>query len=179
MDAGHGKKNVRRLSDLLPTDKSNEKQKKKPPSIGSKRDVWLITFTDVVIRCQRVAVTRLPMAGPPNSAEGAQPPHHRHRQSVTLTNKERNLYRFLRVENWIMDDQTTGKRAGMISMEDVVKSRSPQAHEDMTSAYESELEALCEDDHPENGGDSRMRCVPLDMFGFSWMHLIVSAEPDH
>ena len=51
------KRSYRRLSDFLTNDTAT-----KTPSMGSKRDVWIVRFSDVELRCQRVGVTALPMA---------------------------------------------------------------------------------------------------------------------
>lgn len=52
------KRSYRRLSDFLSTDDKSSKA----PSMGSKNDLWIIRFSDVEIKCQRVGVTALPMA---------------------------------------------------------------------------------------------------------------------
>lgn len=64
------KRSYRRLSDLLTlsnTNYSNVGEDGNPvtytkaPNMGSKKDIWLIRFSDVELRCQRVGVTALPM----------------------------------------------------------------------------------------------------------------------
>lgn len=52
------KRSYRRLSDFLQTDEKSSKA----PSMGSKNDLWIVRFSDVEIKCQRVGVTALPMA---------------------------------------------------------------------------------------------------------------------
>jgi hypothetical protein len=122
------KKTTRRLSDIaglrgaIPSHASDKKTKK--PSIGSKRDVWLVSFTDVVIRCQRVAVTKLPMqtsAGP--SANTRLNSIDTTRRAVFLSHKERNLYKFLKIDHWVMEDKTSPLRAGIVSMDAMARSR--------------------------------------------------------
>lgn len=64
------KRSYRRLSDLLsmgntnysnPGEDGNPVTYTKAPSMGSKKDLWLVRFSDVELRCQRVGVTALPM----------------------------------------------------------------------------------------------------------------------
>ena len=168
------KKSSRRLSDLLPGERhkqtSSGRKSGKEPSVGSKRDVWLVSFTDVVIRCQRVGITKLPLS----SAQGAA--HPGGSRYVSLARTERNLYRYLKVDHWVMADETgtPSGRAGIVSMDDVAKvarRRSERIEEDPLSESEAELadmEGSAEFDHssgswrqrkPTNasGGESRMR----------------------
>ena len=143
----------RRLSDLVPGQAEKQKQKKKP-SVGSKRDVWLVTFTDVVIRCQRVGVTKLPMGLQHYSTKDEG------KKYISLTRQERNLYKFLKIDHWVMGDQV--RRSGIVSMEAVAKSRLSAKPEEDEPSSESEA------DHGQrqerifrpadtNGGESRMR----------------------
>ncbi|PWN37302.1 uncharacterized protein FA14DRAFT_159417 [Meira miltonrushii] len=63
------KRSYRRLSDLLTLSNANHSTTgedgnvtyTKAPNMGSKKDIWLIRFSDVELRCQRVGVTALPM----------------------------------------------------------------------------------------------------------------------
>lgn len=64
------KRSYRRLSDLLTLSNANSSTAgedgnpvtyTKAPNMGSKKDIWLIRFSDVELRCQRVGVTALPM----------------------------------------------------------------------------------------------------------------------
>ncbi|EPQ26165.1 uncharacterized protein PFL1_06373 [Pseudozyma flocculosa PF-1] len=54
------KRSYRRLSDFLSTEDKGGASTK-APSMGSKKDLWLVRFSDVEIKCQRVGVTALPM----------------------------------------------------------------------------------------------------------------------
>ncbi|PWN39640.1 hypothetical protein IE81DRAFT_317703 [Ceraceosorus guamensis] len=56
-EALKSKRSYRRLSDFL----SADDKATKAPSMGSKRDVWVVKFSDVELKCQRVGVTALPM----------------------------------------------------------------------------------------------------------------------
>lgn len=96
-DSGHRKpqkpsKSNRRLSDMM----SAMDRDKKEPSIGSKRDIWLIRLSDVIIRCHRIGITRLPL-GAVNSMRDANK-YNDKKNSGNSTS--RNLYQFLQVERW-------------------------------------------------------------------------------
>lgn len=106
------KRTTRRLSDFMSSDHPKEV---KPPSLGSKRDIWLIHLTDVVVRCQRTGVTQLPIGSFFQSADS--------KRKGTKEDKKRNLYRFLQVEKWETRDMRTSLRGGMVSMEEVAKYR--------------------------------------------------------
>ena len=144
----------RRLSDFVPGQAEKQKQKKQP-SVGSKRDVWLVTFSDVVIRCQRVGVTKLPMGLQHYSAKDSG------KKYVSLARQERNLYKFLKIDHWNMAEQT--RRSGVVSMEAVAKSRlSSKPEEDEETSSESELDHFVRQERSrkptaQSGGDSRMR----------------------
>jgi hypothetical protein len=152
-DASNVNKTVRRLSDLVHG--SGDKDGKKQPSIGSKRDVWLVAFTDVVLRCQRVGVTKLPL-GAAHSAKA-------NKRAVTLEKRERNLYKFLKIDHWVMEDETSGRRAGAISMEEVARRRrSARIEEDPVTESEAEQAeeapvVLPKSSTKTAGGESRMR----------------------
>ncbi|CEH12525.1 FACIOGENITAL DYSPLASIA PROTEIN [Ceraceosorus bombacis] len=74
-EALKSKRSYRRLSDFL----SADDKATKAPSMGSKRDVWVVKFSDVELKCQRVGVTALPMSSttalrPSGSSIGAPAP---------------------------------------------------------------------------------------------------------
>lgn len=96
------KSSFRRLSDVLQPGGTASN-----PTMGGKKDLWLVSFNDVVLRCQRTGTTTLPLASSP-PADGA--PGRAHslpelqskgkyntvgRRSVTT--KPRNLYKFIKV----------------------------------------------------------------------------------
>ena len=171
--AASKKKTMRRLSDMTGIGHHHDgsEKKKKQPSVGSKRDVWLVSFTDVVIRCQRVGVTKLPLqnsvgiAGQSNS-----PGKENYRRTILLTNKERNLYKFLKIDHWVMADKTSPSRAGVVSMSDVARSRRTSGEIDENDGGEDvdglestpeiqrvKFERDQEGGLDANGGESRMR----------------------
>lgn len=80
------KKTVRRFSDMV---HSSDKGKK-PPSVGSKKDVWIIRLSDVVLKCQRVGVTTRPLGA--TLAKDSKGRKH--------SGPKRNMYRFIGVERW-------------------------------------------------------------------------------
>ena len=104
-------KQNRRLSDMI---NASDKDRKKPPSVGSKRDIWLIRVSDVTIRCQRVGITTAPLGTP------LQIDKQKGSARRALPAKKRNLYRFIDVERWEMRAQVG---QGMVSMDDVVRMR--------------------------------------------------------
>lgn len=147
------KKTVRRLSDMLGSELNKEKQKKQgQPSIGSKRDVWLVSFTDVVIRCQRVGVTKLPMGSRSSLSTSSSK-----RASVTLSNRERNLYKFLKIDHWVMLDRTSSRQAGMVSMEAVARYRTSLSGRIAEELPLTESEADEEGD--DEGGNEQSRNI--------------------
>lgn len=81
-----GQKSLRRLSDMVATDG-------KQPSMGSKRDIWLVVFSDVILRCQRVGVTRMSTSYPSI-------PKDKQKSRRMLPVQERNLYKFIKIERW-------------------------------------------------------------------------------
>lgn len=102
-------KPVKRLSDLLP-------RADKPPSVGSKRDLWLIVFSDVTIRCQRIGETEVP--GPFSREKEKQG-----KQGKVKKGRRRNLYRFLKIERWELREVGGGRKPGLVSMEDISRIR--------------------------------------------------------
>lgn len=149
VDEAHGhtnsrKKTARRLSDMTGMgSKHNDPtvKKKKEPSIGSKRDVWLVSFTDVVIRCQRVGVTNLPMQNSLDAGKQSLSINVSQRRTVLLSAKERNLYKFLKIDHWVMEDKTSPGRSGIVSMVDVARSRQMvDEHQEDRDDAEAQLE---------------------------------------
>jgi hypothetical protein len=78
-------------------------------SIGKKKDIWLVSFNDVVLRCQRTGVTTLPLATTTNNRTNSMPElvpgsggktkyattgAHSGRRAMV---KPRNMYKFLSV----------------------------------------------------------------------------------
>lgn len=171
--AASKKKTMRRLSDMTGIGHHHDgsEKKKKQPSVGSKRDVWLVSFTDVVIRCQRVGVTKLPMQNSLGSGGHVDSTgKENYRRIILLTNKERNLYKFLKIDHWVMADKTSPGRAGVVSMADVARSRrtSERIDEDYGVEDVDDLESAPEIQRVKferdqeggldtNGGESRMR----------------------
>ncbi|TBU35846.1 hypothetical protein BD311DRAFT_801430 [Dichomitus squalens] len=113
-----GKSSFKRLSDVL---QSNN-------GVGGKKDLWLVVFNDVVLRCQRTGTTSLPLvSGNGNSRANSLPELQGKAKYATTgrrgpSTKPRNLYKFLKIETWDIGD-VVQPREGVVSMEDVVKSR--------------------------------------------------------
>jgi hypothetical protein len=90
----NGKTSFKRLSDVLPG--SN--------GIGGKRDLWLVVFNDVVLRCQRIGQTSLPIvatATPYTRTTNLADFQGKSKYASTGRNhsyaKPRNLYRLIKV----------------------------------------------------------------------------------
>ncbi|PWN48304.1 Dbl homology domain-containing protein [Violaceomyces palustris] len=119
------KRSYRRLSDFLSGE--TQSQSTKAPGMGSKKDLWLVRFSDVELKCQRVGVTALPMVSstalnPPtggstsgNAQAGASSESEaldfaarskdskerlKALRNTTLRAKTRNLYKFVSVVAW-------------------------------------------------------------------------------
>ncbi|EGG00331.1 uncharacterized protein MELLADRAFT_26699, partial [Melampsora larici-populina 98AG31] len=82
-----GQKSFRRLSDMIGSEA-------KEPTMGSKRDVWLVVFSDVILRCQRVGVTRMSTSTFSSSSKDKK------KTRRSLPGRERNLYKFIKIERW-------------------------------------------------------------------------------
>lgn len=87
-----GKSSFRRLSDALGS----------PSSLGGKKDMWLVVFNDVVLRCQRTGVTSLPLVSSTNSRTNSLPDMQAKAKYATtgrkgMHTKPRNLYKFIKV----------------------------------------------------------------------------------
>lgn len=88
-----GKSSFRRLSDVLHGNSS---------SVGGKKDLWLVAFNDVVLRCQRTGVTTLPLTSTINSRTNSLPELQAKAKYATTGRKgshtkPRNLYKFIKV----------------------------------------------------------------------------------
>lgn len=109
------KRSYRRLSDFLSVEQPGGGSSK-APTMGSKKDLWLVRFSDVEIKCQRIGVTALPMVSSaalrdPDAAADveandftARSKDSRERlkalRNTTLRAKTRNLYKFISVVAW-------------------------------------------------------------------------------
>ncbi|KAF8580887.1 Dbl homology domain-containing protein [Ramaria rubella] len=117
-----GKSSFRRLSDVLQPGGST--------GVGGKKDLWLVVFNDVVLRCQRTGTTSLPLAS--TSAGGPRSnslPELQGKAKYATTGrrnshtKPRNLYKFIKIETWAMIADSAKPRTGIVSMEDISRSR--------------------------------------------------------
>ncbi|THH14343.1 hypothetical protein EW146_g5975 [Bondarzewia mesenterica] len=137
-----GKSSLRRFSDALQG--SN--------GMGGKRDLWLVVFNDVVLKCQRTGTTSLPL-GSANSSRANSLPELQGKAKYATTGrrnshaKPRNLYKFIKIETWDIGD-VVKPREGVVSMEDVVRSRA-QVH----STVQPRIVPMPKDDEDE-GMDS-------------------------
>ncbi|CAL1704364.1 unnamed protein product [Somion occarium] len=142
-----GKTSFKRLSDVLQAGSSG---------IGGKKDQWLVVFNDVVLRCQRTGTTSLPLVAATNSRSTSLPELQGKAKYATTGRrnshtKPRNLYKFLKIETWTIED-IVQPRAGVVSMEDVVRSRQ-QVH----SGVQPRIVPMPDDDEDDNDSDDSDR----------------------
>jgi len=88
-----GKPSFKRLSDVLQSGSSG---------IGGKKDLWLVVFNDVVLRCQRTGTTSLPIGGASYGRTNSMPEMQGKAKYATTGRrntqaKPRNLYKYLKV----------------------------------------------------------------------------------
>ncbi|KAI9510855.1 Dbl-like domain-containing protein [Russula earlei] len=116
-----GKTSLKRLSDVLQSG----------GGVGGKKDMWLVVFNDVVLRCQRTGTTSLPL-GSAHASRAISLPEVQGKSKYATTGRRnslarpRNLYKFVQIENWSIGN-VVQPREGVVSMEDVVRSRA-QVH---------------------------------------------------
>ncbi|KZT60401.1 Dbl homology domain-containing protein [Calocera cornea HHB12733] len=115
------------------------------PAMGSKKDLWLVTFNDVALRCQRTGVTTLPLAlaqglGPggksTSATELAKGKFGTTGRKANHT-KPRNLYKFIKVETWAMPadpEEAKPTTVGVVSMEDITKTHAKLTQEAIADA---------------------------------------------
>jgi hypothetical protein len=88
-----GRSSFRRLSDVLGTGSG----------VGGKKDLWLVVFNDVVLRCQRTGTTSLPLVSGTNSRATSLPEMQGKSKYASAGRrnshtKPRNMYKFLKVK---------------------------------------------------------------------------------
>lgn len=135
-----GKTSFRRLSDVLGTGSG----------MGGKKDLWLVVFNDVVLRCQRTGTTSLPLVSGSNSRATSLPEMQGKSKYASTGRrnshtKPRNLYKFLKIETWAIGDVVQPKE-GVVSMEDVVRSKA-----EARSAAQPKIVPLPDDDEDGEG----------------------------
>jgi hypothetical protein len=89
-----GKTSFKRLSDVLQPGSNG---------IGGKKDLWLVVFNDVVLRCQRTGTTSLPIGGASNGRANSLPEFQGKAKYATTGRrnshaKPRNMYKFIKVQ---------------------------------------------------------------------------------
>ncbi|CAG8568578.1 5285_t:CDS:2 [Acaulospora colombiana] len=97
------KASFRRISEVL-------QSKEEKNGLGSKRDLWLVVFNDVVLLCQRIGTTTLPLSTSANPRSNSLPDTQG--KSKYSTNgkrtsavRPRNLYRLIKIESWTINDK--------------------------------------------------------------------------
>ncbi|KAK0562152.1 hypothetical protein OC861_005473, partial [Tilletia horrida] len=155
----------------------------KAPNLGSKRDLWIVRFSDVELRCQRTGTTTLPMVssaalqpegsapsnmptegeeGVPDFASRSQYSKERLRalRNQTLRAKTRNLYKFVGVQSWKSTAPSAAAAAAAKRAEDVARAiveveTDDEDDEDASSGSEEEEEGEgSEEDGPTESESS-------------------------
>ncbi|KAL8278230.1 hypothetical protein RQP46_009403 [Phenoliferia psychrophenolica] len=118
------KKSTKRLSDLISR------------SDGGKND-WFVVFSDVTIRCAKVGTTDIPGGfSREKEKQGKQ-------GKTKKKGKTRNLYRFIKVERWEMNDLS---KSGLVSMEDIYRVRTSGGDTLDETTEDSDSEEYDDDD---------------------------------
>ncbi|EIN07470.1 Dbl domain-containing protein [Punctularia strigosozonata HHB-11173 SS5] len=139
-----GKTSFKRLSDVLQGGGSN--------AVGGKKDLWLVVFNDVVLRCQRTGTTSLPITATVNSRTNSMPELQGKTKYATtgrrhLQAKPRNLYKFLKIETWSIGDVVQPQ--GVVAMEDVARHHRSQPQ----ISAQPRIVPMPEDDEDEDGAN--------------------------
>ncbi|KAH9484220.1 RhoGEF domain-containing protein gxcJ [Psilocybe cubensis] len=111
-----GKSSFKRLSDVLSSN-----------GVGGKKDLWFVIFNDVVLQCQRIGTTSLPLVASTNSRTNSLPEFQGKAKYATTgrrnsATKPRNMYKFIKIETWDIGN-VLQPREGVVAMEDMAKSR--------------------------------------------------------
>lgn len=69
--------------------------------IGGKKDLWLVVFNDVVLRCQRTGTTLLPIRGVSHGRTNSMPELQGKPKPTATGRKPRNLYKFIKVNAFL------------------------------------------------------------------------------
>ncbi|KAJ3527920.1 hypothetical protein NMY22_g9604 [Coprinellus aureogranulatus] len=134
-----GKSSFKRLSDVLSSN-----------GVGGKKDLWFVVFNDVVLQCQRTGTTSLPLVSSVGSRTMSLPDSQGKSKYATTGRrnsytKPRNLYKFIKIETWQIGDTP---REGVVSMEDVVKTRS------QAMSSQPRIVPMPDDKEDDDDGDS-------------------------
>ncbi|KAI0079964.1 Dbl homology domain-containing protein [Panus rudis PR-1116 ss-1] len=138
-----GKTSFKRLSDVLQSGSHG---------VGGKKDLWLVAFNDVVLRCQRTGTTSLPLVAATNARTNSLPELQGKAKYATTGRrnshtKPRNLYKFIKIETWDIGE-VVQPREGVVSMDDVARTRQ-QVH---SGVPKPRIVPMPEDD--EDGAES-------------------------
>lgn len=117
------KTSFKRLSDVLSGSGGSS-------GIGGKKDLWLVAFNDVILRCQRTGTTCLPIASATSSTSSRtnSMPELQAKAKYSSNGrrasqgKPRNLYKFIKIETWDIGE-VAKPREGIIHMEEITRTR--------------------------------------------------------
>ncbi|KAI0028120.1 hypothetical protein K488DRAFT_10145, partial [Vararia minispora EC-137] len=134
-----GKTSFKRLSDVLQP--------------GAKKDVWLVVFNDVTLRCQRTGTTSLPLGSAHTNRANSMPEQGGKSKYASTGRRNshtrpRNMYKFIKVESWNIGD-VARPREGVVSMDEVTESH----HATVRLSSQPRIIPMPEDDE-DGGADS-------------------------
>lgn len=138
---------IKRLSALL----HQRPSPPSPPSLGSKNDLWLIHFTDVIVRVQRTGTTSIPTGFALMKKRRRRMKRSEQEGGEGGGKKERNLYRFVEVERWVGLHERYQRRRNASTL---VGDEEGESSEEEESEEEEE-----EKGEGREGAESRMRFV--------------------
>lgn len=98
-----GKTSFKRLSDVL----------QGGGGVGGKKDMWLVVFSDVVLRCQRTGTTSLPLGSAHASSRTNSLPELQGKSKYATTGRRnssarpRNLYKFIKARSYSLSQRKT------------------------------------------------------------------------
>ncbi|KAH7107547.1 hypothetical protein BKA62DRAFT_825035 [Auriculariales sp. MPI-PUGE-AT-0066] len=144
------KSSLKRFSDVLTLGGSS--------GVGGKRDLWLVVFNDVVLRCQRTGTTTLPMVsgttsgapGGPASRTNSMPELSKAKASSgrrASVVKPRNMYKFIKIETWDIGE-VAKPREGLVDMGDIIRTRA------LSNAAPGEVPAMTLEEDEDAGMES-------------------------
>lgn len=99
-----GKTSFKRLSDVLQSSGAG---------VGGKKDMWLVVFNDVVLRCQRTGTTSLPLGSAHGASRTTSLPEIQGKSKYATTGRRnssarpRNLYKFIKVNPLFLPKEDT------------------------------------------------------------------------
>ncbi|KAG8867348.1 hypothetical protein FRC20_006028, partial [Serendipita sp. 405] len=148
------KSSFRRISEVLGSKDNKD-------GLGSKRDLWLVKFNDVILLCQRVGTTTLPLSATTTKRANSNPDGQGKPKYATggkrasSQARPRNLYRFIKVQSWTINEKP--KPRELVSKEAIERWRTQHTGGHlMASGEEDELEEEEAEDSDDSDRKSKM-----------------------